>query len=218
MKDIWGGPSTMNGLLVVGFFTPDYHIRALSLSNSLTELRHEHLLYAVNAGLTWGDIIMLKPTIVLQAMKDFPGRTIVFMDVDSSIRGPMFSAAEFNGDVRLHIKARPIKRGHFKVYGSARVMVFKPTEGARSFLLEWQKACANPYRGWFSRMSCEREMTRALGSQHIAAIAQLPLKYAGREVIKAHPDDVIVHTSAYQEDRRRSWGWLGSLKIPKRAV
>src|SRR5690349_17002520 len=91
--------------IVTGFFTPDYAELGASFAANLRTHAVPHHLYAASAS-AWQNAILLKPQIVLRAMADYPGRTVVLMDIDCYLTGPMDPILAFQGDVSLFVGVR----------------------------------------------------------------------------------------------------------------
>jgi hypothetical protein len=83
-----------------------------------------------------------KPSVVLEAMDTYPGKTVVLMDVDCAVRGDIAPVTGIRGDVGIVVIARNVRRkgrwAHWlNVECSSRVVVFRPTDGARTFARTW---------------------------------------------------------------------------------
>src|SRR5262245_42692702 len=122
--------------LVTGWFTPDYPAvgrgirgqpdrarRRISLVGEAIARRLEH---------------SRKPSVVLETMDAYPGKTIILADVDCVMRGDVAPAAQIDGDVGITVIARNVHNGRkwrhwISTECSSRVVVFRPTGGARTF-------------------------------------------------------------------------------------
>jgi hypothetical protein len=75
-----------------------------------------------------------KPSVVLNAIRAYRGKTLVFMDVDCIVTGEISPVTEVSGDVGLATKASVGRRRSRVVFTlSSRVAVFHPTPGAQAF-------------------------------------------------------------------------------------
>ncbi len=75
-------------------------------------------------------------------MDAYPGKTIVLMDLDCVALGDIAPAAQIRGDVGIVVFARNVRRRRrwaqwLSVECSSRVVVFRPTDGARAFAQTW---------------------------------------------------------------------------------
>ena len=75
-------------------------------------------------------------------MDAYPGKTVVLMDVDCRLRGDIEPVTQIDGDVGIVVIARNVRRrrrwAHWlSVECSSRVVVFRPTDGARAFARTW---------------------------------------------------------------------------------
>jgi hypothetical protein len=136
--DIVGG--TPRGWLVCGWFTPDYRPLAQTLADQLSAHGAPHHILATEKTGSWSRQILRKPTMVLRAMREHPNETIVFMDVDCLVRGPLDDAVKTSADLTcsLFVKRR---RGRQRNDLSSRVIVVRPTPGARQLVEHWALQC-----------------------------------------------------------------------------
>jgi hypothetical protein len=148
--DIIGG--MIGDWLVAGWFTPNYRPLAEKLAANLAQYDAPFHLWAkpkLEAGWnTWR-----KPSVVLETMDRYPGRLVVLMDVDCTVGGDIGDLTHVVGDVCLTINARPVRllwppHERIVVKALSRVVVFRPTEGARRIAAEWSRQCeATHYAG-----------------------------------------------------------------------
>lgn len=131
--------------LVIAWFTPDYRKHAERLSRSLEKLRAPHCLLAVEAWATsWERRTMLKPQIVEQAMQRWPGKTLILVDADCEVLGdPQILHEMVKADIAVH--ARSFRRRRLSWASTSfgirsGTMVFRPTDGARRLVREWNAA------------------------------------------------------------------------------
>jgi hypothetical protein len=200
--DIIGGTPT--DWLAIGWFTPDYRPLAEAFAANLAERGIPFHLFA-RPKLATGWNTLQKPSVVIDAMDAYPGKTLVLMDVDCTVRGDIAPVTDIAGDVGLALKARQTKKGkawqkRIAVMLCSRVVVFRPTAGARAFAMEWQALCEKAHYS-----GDETAMTWAFLRLPDVAYAYLGERYKAWEVGgRSMPADAaIVHESAH--DRRRAW-------------
>lgn len=192
--------------LVVGWFTPDYRELAESLAFQLKAHGAPYHLFA-KPKLESGWNTSRKPIVALEAMNAYPGKTIILMDVDCHIRGDISLAANVDGDVGITVLARNMRRGRklqhwIATECSSRVVVFKPTEGAHTFLERWS---AQITRSSFNHD--EHSMVWTYLSSPGVRFDYIKPQYSGREFDKM-PGGVIVHDSAHNAQRRSERGTI----------
>ena len=93
---------TADSYIVTGFFTSDYHPIARRFAGQLTRHAISHWLYSWSPE-EWQKAILAKPLIVKRAMQGFPGRTIILMDIDCDVTGPIYPVLECATDISLFI-------------------------------------------------------------------------------------------------------------------
>jgi hypothetical protein len=195
-------PDHKKAWLVIGWFTPDYRPLASKLAASLDAHGAPYHLFAKdNSHGRWD--VLRKPSIVLDAMAAYPDKTLVLMDVDCIVGGDIRPATQISGDVGVSVKARqsPWQRGIIITLGS-RVVVFRPTEGARAFTAEWMRLCDQAKVG----SSAEVGMAWAYVLRPDISYTHLDPRFAGREIGTGYDLDNIViwHESEHEKGRRGS--------------
>ncbi|HEY1244706.1 MAG TPA: hypothetical protein VGF29_07725 [Hyphomicrobiaceae bacterium] len=195
--------------LVVGWFTPDYYKLAAHFSANLTEHGIPfHLWLKPKLGKGWNTL--RKPSVVLETMDAYPGKTLVLMDVDCRVNGDIAPATEFSGDVAITIFGRwvrlfwpPHKRLTMKV--SSRVVVFRPTEGARIFAQEWERQCKIAhYSG--DEVAMGRAFLRGLQG---VSFAHLNSRYSANDALGS---DMVGHESAHAAMFPKPSDWLKAIE------
>lgn len=150
-----------------------------------------------------------KPDVVLTAMDAYPGKTLVLMDVDCMVQGDIAPVTSgISGDVgitvfarnvpgrmdrRLRVGAHRCWRHHIAVECSSRVVVFKPTAGARAFALEWRHVIATSHVN-----DDEHSMVWAYVRRPDVSFTFIDIRYSGREAGQV-PDAVICHDSEHNK-------------------
>jgi hypothetical protein len=202
--DICGGQP--GEWLVIGWFTEDAIYRPLAeeFSANLAEHGAPFHLFAKPALGTWSTA--RKPAVVLDAMGIYPGKTLVLMDVDCIIRGDIEPVTTRLGDVGITVVAAndvsrwgngvPRWGRRVKIDCCSRVVVFRPTEGARAFALEWQRQIDRGLK------DDEHAMVWAyLMCPHVH-FTYIDQRYSGREITVSADDTVICHDSAHDKQPR----------------
>ena len=182
------------GWLVSGWFTPDYRPMAQRLADELTSYGAPYHFLSVDKTGTWDREVFRKPSMVQRAMRAHPNEVIMFMDVDCQIIGPIAGAVTAAADVSCYLNVK--KRGR-RQFGdmSSRVMVIRPTPGARAWIEAWEQAC----REETAESSDEPALMVALGRCAGATWSALDRRYAGREATATSGEASIVHESAHEQ-------------------
>jgi hypothetical protein len=206
--DLVGGQ--IGDWLVIGWFTEDSTYRPLAEAFAANLSQHGapfHLFAKPSLG-AWST--RRKPAVVLEAMDAYPGKTVVLMDVDCRLRGDIEPMTQIGGDVGIVVIARNVRRrrrwAHWlSVECSSRVVVFRPTEGARAFARTWadtiERSTVN---------HDEHSMAWAYLSSPGVHFDYIDQRYSAREIGRI-PDAVIEHDSAHDEERRTSRGRFKTL-------
>jgi hypothetical protein len=192
--DIKGG--AQGDWLVTGWFTPNYRPLAEKLAANLTEFNAPFHLWAKSkAASGWNT--WRKPSVVIETLDAYPGRTVILMDTDCIVRGDLAPMVDFDGDVSLTLKARHVRLLHglhkrLTLKTSSRVVVFRPTAGARLFAQEWERLLqSSPYEG------DEVCMVMAFLRRAEISYCHLDPRFAGDEVGNTVSDAVISHYGAH---------------------
>jgi hypothetical protein len=151
--------SPIGDWLAIGWFTPDYRPLAERFAANLAAHGVPYHLWArpkIAAG--WNT--SQKPAAVLTAMDAYPDKTVVLMDLDCIVHGDIAPVVDVAGDVGITVIARNIPgrldrrwragfdkrwRHQIAVECSSRVVVFKPTPGARAFAEAWRQQVATSF-------------------------------------------------------------------------
>jgi len=187
--------------LVCGWFTPDYRPLAAKFATNLDAHGAPYHLFAEEKHPDGWDT-RRKPSVALKAMDAYPGKTLVLMDVDCIVRGDITPATHIAADVGVSVKARQSlrQRGITITLGS-RVVIFRPTEGARAFAAEWMRLCDQAKIG-----SAEDSMVWAYTLRPDISYTHLDPRHAGREIGAGYDLDNIViwHESEHEKGHWRS--------------
>lgn len=197
-----------NDWLVIGWFTPDYKALANDFAGNLSEYGAPLHLW-LRPKLVDGWNTSQKPDVVLTAMDAYPGKTLVLMDVDCIVQGDIAPVTNgISGDVGITVFARNVPgrmdrrlrvgadrcwRHHIAVECSSRVVVFKPTAGARAFALAWRHVIATSHVN-----HDEHSMVWAYLLRPDVSFTFIDIRYSGRDVGQV-PDAVICHDSEHNK-------------------
>jgi hypothetical protein len=189
-------------LVICGFFTPDYRHLAASLAEDVAPYHPFHF-FSVSKEGTWVNVVQRKPSIVLQAMDLYPNATIVLLDVDCSVRGPIDAMTDIPGDVSAYVKLKQTRRflsprEQTLVHVSSRSMVFKPNDRARRLLKDWDTEIRTAQ---YPQGGCERALRMTLFKATYLSFTPMDDRYSGREITIASEEDVVVHDSASRGKR-----------------
>jgi hypothetical protein len=196
--------------LVAGWFTPNYRPLAAAFAAQLDRHDAPYHLYA-KTYLQPGWQTTLKPSVVLEAMQAYPGKTVILMDVDCRVNGdlsPML--AGITGDVGIVVTAADAPKGkkgrqHWvSIETSSRVVVFRPTAGARRFAERWAAQIA---RSSFDHD--EYSMAWAYLRSPDVSFAYIPRAYSAREV-GIVPGAIVAHDSAHSKERTATRGTIAN--------
>jgi hypothetical protein len=135
-------------------------------------------------------------------MDAHPDKTLVLMDVDCIVRGSIEPVTHIDGDVGIVTMGGNLYNGkkrdlRVKVWCSSRVVVFRPTAGARTFVERWRHQIETS-----KLKQGEHSMVWTFLSSQDVRFRYIDETYAGLESDQS-PDGIIVHESAHRPDRRR---------------
>ena len=189
--------------LVTGWFTPDYRPLAEAFGANLAEHGAPSHLFASRRSEA-GTHRLSRPW-CWRRWTAYPGKTLVLMDVDCIVRGDIEPVTQIRGDVGVTVIARNTRKGRrwshsLLVEASSRVVVFRPTVGARAFAQAWADEIERS-----AIRHDENSMAWAFLSSPSVDFDYIDQAYSGREAGTV-PDAVIVHNSAHDEQRRAERG------------
>jgi hypothetical protein len=177
--------------IIVGFFTPNYTGIATTFSENLRAQNQPFHLYAVSAN-DWLRSTLLKPEIVLRAMGDYPGRTVMLLDIDCEVYGDLSSHAAGTADTAFHIVVKQRAKSITK-FSSSRFVVFRNTPGARRLAEAWAEHCAA-----HRNTGDETQLLMAVSCCPGVTVESIPLAAEDGEFANVrHP--LIKHKSARRE-------------------
>ena len=193
--------------IVIAWHTPDekYTAVANNLRSQLDVYDQEYKIYTIEKATpdeSWTDVITrTKTNLWRRAMKEYPHKPLLFLDVDCHINGlvgPLFDTMQScDMGISFRSKDRGSKLRNF--FMSTRVFLINPTQGAREFMEKWEEVSkGNPYGDE------ESSIKVLFATQDFdAIIKKIPNRYAGWEVSRAPADFIITHDSAHKEDGPR---------------
>ena len=191
--------------LVTGWFTEDATYRPLAEAFAANLAEHGAP-YHLFAGRRWkaGTRRPSRPW-CWRRWTRYPGKTIILADVDCVVRGDIEPVTQIRGDVGVTVIARNTRKGRrwshsLLVEASSRVVVFRPTAGARAFAQAWADEIERS-----AIRHDENAMAWAYLSSPGVRFDYIDQAYSGRETGTV-PDAVIVHDSAHDEQRRAERG------------
>ena len=191
-------PEMSRDWLVIGWFTPDYRGLAERFAGNLNRFAIPHHLFAKPIGSGWDT--SRKPSVILEAMDLYPGKTIILMDVDCIVDGDIRPVLNFQRDVGFTLTPRR-RRGYKQTIltASSRVAVFKPTPASRRFAESWRELCVPGTNDEVNLVAC-------FVRNGDVSYAQLDQRYAAWEVGEknAPRGTVIWHQSAHAKATART--------------
>jgi hypothetical protein len=194
--------SQIGDWLVTGWFTEDDTYRPLAerFAANLSERGAPFHLWSKPAGRGWST--RLKPAVVLETLDAYPGKTVILADIDCQMRGDIAPVANITGDVGITVLARNVRKGQkwrhwVAAEASSRVVVFRPTEGARVFLRRWADQIDRSHVN-----HDEHSQIWAFLASPDVAFSYIDPIYSGREVGQL-PGAVIEHDSAHTKQKQR---------------
>jgi hypothetical protein len=212
--DLRGGQ--IGDWLVIGWFTPDYRPLAEGFAAHLAGRGVPyHLWERAKLAKVWN--VIQKPSVVLESMDAYPGKTLILMDIDCVVQGDIAPiVAGTTGDVGITVHARNIRRGRKWQYAiafdcSSRVVVFRPTAKARAFASRW----AAEIEASTDIRHDEHSMAWAFITCPGVQFSFIDRRYSGREISDL-PDAVICHDSLKGKEQREPPAWQAMLKVFER--
>lgn len=199
------GRAAIESWLVIGWFTEDYTPLARQLSDNLNQLSIPHHLYArVLAPGGWLKNTLQKPQVVLDALAEHTGKTLILFDVDMQVRGDISSLIALNGDVvapsgTKGARRLPWQKPRRRLGFGSRVMVWKNNPAAVGLAKLWLREC----QGAAGRIGDETAFAEAYAQSEGVAVSRLPALFTGMERRKAPPEALIIHDS--EREKRREW-------------
>jgi hypothetical protein len=198
-----GGTELMS-YIVSGFHTPDYRDCVTRLIASLDALGEPHAFFDVakhNGG--WEANTMRKADYLTEAVRSYPDKTIIWLDVDCTVRRPLSGLAQVPGDVSTFFKVRR-KPNSIRIGVVSCAVIIKPTRGGRDFVETWRRLTHYALPTDIDQTT----MAQALGLCHGTAFSSLSPDWCWPD----HPDGPLAFYSASEQKR------LPKFKRPRRAL
>lgn len=124
--------------IVCGWYTPSYAHWLPALQESLEAVGALHDFVQVAAPESgWEKATMRKAAEVRAALNRHPDKTVIFIDVDCTVKGDLQGLADIDGDVGFYIRTRFRRNGTPKIGLRSGTLVFRPVERARRFVDAW---------------------------------------------------------------------------------
>lgn len=201
---------TSSRILVCAFHTPDYAETAAGLRQTLDQHDIDYHIEPTPAVPNWEAGTRRKPQFVLDCLKRFADRDILYLDADARVRKPLDELEKVSGDVALYFRSG-IKGGRPRLQPFAgTIFVRNNGEGLR-FAEAWVEETARA-RSEDVDGDC---LIRVIGRLAGLTITQLPQTYAwifDRKDLAAPP--VIEHLQASRGRKRlRKRGLLSILNF-----
>lgn len=138
--------------IVVSFYTDDYYKPACVLRDSLEKFNISYHMIRKNKEATWAKTTCLKPEVILDMMKLYPNKNILWIDADAEVLKELSEIDNISEDI--HISAC---RGYFNLSNNANeytkvksrklvhsgTMYFKNCKQSIRFLHEWIDSLKN---------------------------------------------------------------------------
>lgn len=134
--DLKNGPD--KDYIVAGWFTPDYRDLAEKFIGNLQEYDIPYHLYAKHK-IYGGWNTKQKPSVAIQALKDYQNKVVILMDIDCIINDDIGYLSRLPGDIAISSFVKTTKSNWVQVHCSSRVIVFNPTGQALKFARMWNQ-------------------------------------------------------------------------------
>jgi len=185
----------INSFVTVGFYTPDYSHWLPPLFKSLEAYSIPHDFVEVSKEKCWEANTLQKAKQILLALDRNPSRTLIYLDVDCTIRGDISPLANIKGEIGINLNGRRRHNGNYKLHVTTNVLVIKPGPGSRTFLEAWIAQSAKAQYGDVDQTS----FVLAMGECHGTSFQPLQRSWIGT---KDNPTAIILHDNASSETRK----------------
>ena len=199
-------PLDRKSYIVCGWFTPDYEdwVGPLRASLETFGMAHDFVRVEKDFG-GWELNTLRKPAMIEEAMWRHPAQTVVFLDVDAVVLGPLDELAAINADVGMHFAVKTKSSGNNALFARSGTMVLKPTPMARNFVCAWRSFSDGAPLGWVDQST----LLEALWHTPGITIEQLDVRYCATRKDKV-TEPVVVHDNASGVTRKMP-PWLRTL-------
>lgn len=183
----------MGTYVVCGWYTPDYEHYARELRRNLDRLGEPHDLVRVDkVDGGWERNTLEKPIQLKRALARHPGKALIMIDVDCSVREPLTElATKTQGDIAVYMMAARSQRATVRIQMRSGTIVVRPTARAEAFVENWVRISSGAPRGTID----QHTLPQAIAATPGLSVEQLDVRYCATE-----GDDVgapaILHTRA----------------------
>jgi len=191
--------------IVCGWYTPDYQKWWDKLRPTLDAVGAPHHVDQVPqiAG-SWEARTCRKAEFVKQAMRRYPHETILFLDVDCTVRRPLDELADIPGDFGICSTVKYEKRRWHSIstiiQTRSGTLVLKPTDRCREMVGRWCQEAENAPLYVHDQQALALAMTQVPG---------LTVTNIGTEWCAVprdhHPDPGILHDQASKGQHAKRW-------------
>jgi hypothetical protein len=186
--------------IVAGWFTPDYEKWFRRLEATLIEWNAPYDFTKVpKAPGGWEANTRLKPRLILDAMDRYPGKTLIWVDVDSLCVSAPAQLVGLPCDVAIRLHAWRT-RHRVTMMARAGTLIFNPTENARLLAEAWAVEADSAQYGDHD------EIGLTLAIDKVEGLVIMHLGEIGLKVIE-HDNASATIKKIKRWDRRRHWLW-----------
>jgi hypothetical protein len=183
--------------IVCGWYTPNYAHWLDTLVPSLEAVGAPHSFVLIHKPhSSWQRTTMLKASQVRAAMDWHPGKTIIFLDVDCRVTGPLDELANTDCDFACFMHT-VVSRRSVKLHTWSGTLLIQPTPRARSMVEIWEHESERQHREATDQTSLALAVSRVPGLR----ITALERKWCAA---RGEAGAVIEHDSASAEIKKPS--------------
>jgi hypothetical protein len=128
-------PELRMNYIVCGWYTPDYEAWLAPLMASLGSVgAPADFIRTEKMPGGWALNTLRKPTMIIQAMRRHEGKTMIVLDVDALVHGPLDELGALQTDIGLHVRGKISRTGSLRVGMRSGTIVLRPTRKTSLFL------------------------------------------------------------------------------------
>lgn len=120
--------------LTCGFFTDGYAAEAAQLRDSLERTGTPYFLKRFPSRGYWEANTRIKPEFLLDCLRRFPGRDVVYLDADSVVRSPLELFYRFGADLGVFVAPDSAGMSHRYLTGT---LYLRNTPAVHAFVEDW---------------------------------------------------------------------------------
>ncbi|WP_374243902.1 putative nucleotide-diphospho-sugar transferase [Zoogloea sp.] len=120
--------------LTCGFFTDGYAAEAAQLRDSLERTGTPYFLKRFPSRGYWEANTRIKPEFLLDCLRRFPGRDVVYLDADSVVRSPLELFYRFDADLGVFVAPDSAGMSHRYLTGT---LYLRNTPAVHAFVEDW---------------------------------------------------------------------------------